>query len=224
MKPVQPIRIKQGFVEIIDSDTIATLTFFFNGRCIIQYADGTCSTIHTEADVYNCQYGIPITEDGKVLFISSWEKGLSAVSTETGELKWRYRSTRITSIYAYPNHVIATRYGHGLLKLDRETGALLEQFKSSTLEFSYWLNDRFLLLNKGCGNLCIVDTDSMQMVKKYKQKVVNPNDCLSLLIQRVYTNGGELHICGIESHPHKQSADTSESRFDRKIDDNYKSF
>ena len=231
MTPVQPIRIKHGFFEIIDSDTIATLTFFFNGRCIIQYADGTCNTINVDVDTYNDQFGVPVTEDGKTMFVGYWykKKGLIAIDTDTGNVKWQSHINKVKKIYVYPGCIIAARYNNGLMKFDSETGELLASFKSSTLMFTHWLNERLLLLDSGYGRLCIVDTNSMQTVKKYNDATVNPNDCHSIAIQKVYTKNNELHICGLEAYPNGQFIDSNgnrtnaDSKFDRIIDDNWTS-
>jgi len=213
--------IEGGFVEKKVSDIISEITFLYDGRCTIQYEDGSRHVIRVDVSAFNTQFGIPVSFDNKLLFVTSWETGIVAIYIETGEIKWHYRSTRITSVTVYPDYIALTRYGYGLLKIDCMSGKLLGLVKGTSFEYHHLICGSFLLIDKAGGNMCIADTASMQVTKSYRSRQTNPNRCLAFSLGGAYTKEHALFIFGREYYPHGRTTDQTQYQFDRKIDDDW---
>ena len=70
-----------GFLQQYQNPLIDCIQYLKNGYCDIYFTDGrkvrhfiNCET------VYNRQFGIPLSSDGKFVYVSSWEKGLTYVA------------------------------------------------------------------------------------------------------------------------------------------------
>ena len=195
--------IKGGFVQYFDNTLIekivwlgnyveiGTYTVLNNGGKLIEVDkykfEGTC-TIHFHGKpakefssdiidfctVYNSQYGIPISNDGKKLFVGSWykvkdgvRKGLRAYDTETGEMIWRLNENKIRNVFIYDDYLIVAQAETAVLKIDINNGALLKKMKSGTLEHLYYLDSQYVLADTMSGKLCVIDIGSMSIVKNY---------------------------------------------------------
>lgn len=84
-----------GFVEVLDHPIIDNIEFTYAGICNISYRNGATRTLDMESDIYNSQYGIPVSNDGTMLFRSDWENGIYAISAENGVVIWCFRQRRI---------------------------------------------------------------------------------------------------------------------------------
>ncbi len=193
-----------------------------DGYCTIYFRNETVVRhfVNCEA-VYQTQFGLPISLDGKLLFISSWEHGLTAFDTLSGELRWQYEKSRIKSVFPYSNFVVACRYGIGLIKIDIGTGTVLQEIKSGTLEHCYYLDRKHLLLDRWRGKLSVLDGEAMGMVKTYSKKIYNPNDCWSLVITNVYLQHREIIIEGFENYANRDFQDSNQRTFRRVLDSSF---
>ena len=136
------------FEEYITSPIISKVTCpYVGGLCSVHFRDGNVYTLNTVADGYNSQFGIPVSLDGKVLFVSSWETGLHAYSITTGEEIWHFKSTRIKAIYVAETYVVAIRYGESILKLNIADGTKIGELRSGTIECSFGLEFPYILID-----------------------------------------------------------------------------
>lgn len=190
-----------------------------DGYCTIYFRNETVVRhfVNCEA-VYQAQFGLPISLDGKYLFISSWEHGLTAFDTLSGELRWQHKKSKIKSVFPYSNFVVACQYGIGLIKIDIDTGAVLQEIKSGTLEKCYDLDSKHLLLDRWRGKLSVIDGEAMEIVKTYPEKIYNPNDCWSLVITNAYLENGEIIIEGFENYANHNLQESNQRTFCRVID------
>lgn len=193
-----------GFVEIIEKANIEKILCRYNDSCTVFFYDKPPKELHTECSVYNAQYGMPVSDDGSKLFVGSWEKGLHAYSTESGELLWKFRPGRIRDIFVYPEFLIVSRAYTSILKLDIETGHLLGDIKSGTLERIFFLDPSYIFADTVSGKHAVIDVEKMTVVKKYSSKDVNPKDCLSLTITSVALQNSTVTIQGLEQYPKKR--------------------
>ena len=125
-------------------------------------------------------------------------------------------------VIAYPSYVIAEWYRKAVLKVDIHTGQLLSELKSGTIGSVWELDPPYILVNKIRGKLSIVNTETMSVVKSYKESTINPNKCLSLLIQECQLRENGLWICGIENHPNRDYNIKNPTPYTRLIDENFK--
>lgn len=144
------------FEETFDSKIISRVTCTYEGLCSVYFCDGRVHTLTTVADVYNRQFGIPVSLDGKVLFVSSWETGLHAYSVATGEEIWHFKSTRIKAVYVAEKYVVAIRYGESILKLNIADGTKIGELRSGTIECSFGLEFPYILIDTYRGKLSVI--------------------------------------------------------------------
>ena len=220
--------LDDGFIEYPENEFIEKIRFIYDlydndthkGLCTVYYYHEPPRTLSIECTIYNRLLGYPVTEDGKTIFVSSWENGLTAYDITNNNILWRFKTTRIKKVTVYSDYVVAVKFGAAILKLDLYTGEVLDQMKSSTIEISWELQSPYILVDTFRGKLSIIDTKKMSVAKAYKEKTINPNNCCSLLIQKVNANNNALIISGLEEYPHWDYAITGKSPFERIIDTN----
>ena len=187
-----------GFKETLDSDVIREILFFYDGLCKVYFCNGTVKELNTVCDGYNSQFGVPISPDGKILFVSSWETGLHAYNIDSGKELWHFKSTRIKAVYAYDTYLIAIRYCKAVIKLDIADGTKIGEMTSGTIEHSFSVTGPFVLIDTYRGKLSVIDTASLSVFKQYPSKTVNPLNAISFMIRETYLKRNRLTICGLE--------------------------
>lgn len=213
-------RIHGGFIEYLDHEFIEKICCSYDNSCVVHYHDRPPQKLLIECSSYNSQYGYPVSEDGRMLFVGSWENGLMAYDIATNELVWHLQTALVTSIIVYSSYVVAEIYYNAIVKLDIHTGEILSAIRSGTIAFTRELKAPYIIVDRIRGRLAIVDTSEMTVVKAYKNKIVNPNNCGCILIQDYRVNNNALSISGIESYPNQDYKILGEERFTRVIDTN----
>ena len=196
--------IEKGFVEYFENNAIYKIVCTYNAGVCVFFHNDSISNINVACSSYNRQYGIQISNDGKKLFVGNWEKGLFAYDTLTGILLWHYKSSRIRDIFVYPEYLIILRANKAVEKIDIETGKLCFVIKSGTAEHIFYLKLPLIFVDKISKKYCIVDTKDMCVMQEYDSEVINPHECLSMLIRNVYLCNNEIVVEGIESYPKRQ--------------------
>ena len=214
-------RVHYAFIERFENGIIDKIVCSYDGNCTIYFRQGEQKKIFTGCSSYNAQYGIPISNDGKLMFVSSWEKGLVVYDTGTGEIVWRYKRSRVTSITVREEFVIICRYGYAIIKLDIKTGQVLTEITGCSIERRHELNDRKILVESIRGKLCVIDIYTMEIVKRYGDKICNPNQCLSLLIQKVELEDNKLIISGLEDYANRNRYNENKTAYRRVIDEDF---
>lgn len=210
--------IDHGFIEYPYHPLVEKIVCVYDGPCTVHYRNAPPKTVLVECSSYNHQYGYPISEDGQTMFVSSWEKGLSAYDIQTNDLLWRLKRSRITRTFVYPTYVVTTRYGVALLKFDVRSGEVLAELKSGTIDRAWGLQAPYILVESYRGKLAVVDTERMAVVKTYQKRSVNPNCCLSLIIQNVQAENNTLTISGLEECPNGDMWARGQTPFTRVLD------
>lgn len=213
--------IHRGFIEYLDHPHVEKVICTYDGQCTVCYHSTPPKTLHIEEALYNCESGIPISDDGKLLFECSWENGLTAYDIETNEVAWRFKRTRIKDAIAYPSYVITARYGKAVLKFHDKTGEMIGEINSGTIETIWELRSPYILVKIIRGKLSVVNTETMTVVKAYKENTINPNHCLSLLIQGCQLKDNALWIYGIERYANYDDTAENPTPYARVIDDDF---
>lgn len=204
-----------GFYQEYENERIKLIQFYRDGSCLIHYHSGDRKYLQVGCDVgYNQQFNTPISDDGTLLFLSSWEKGLTAYDIENDCVRWQYKKSRIKNLFVFGNTVSAIRFGCGLLRFNIHTGELLDEIKSPSVEKTFQLSDRLILIDRIRGKLCLADVAEFTVIRQYSPKAFNPNAYLCSCITDAYLDGADLYIHGFE---YKTSGDEN-IWFDRKID------
>ena len=89
-------------------------------------------------DVYQEQFGIHVTADGRALFVQTWDQGLHCLDAATGLTLWRSKSRRgITSLLVGGETLVAHQHEQALLLLDIRTGEVLKE-KRPARDWSFY--------------------------------------------------------------------------------------
>lgn len=212
-----------GFVSIIENGIIDRIVCTYHENCTVYFHNQPPRVLNICCSSYNFQYGIPVAEDGKTLFVSSWEDGLDAYDISSGSLRWRFKSKKITSIAVYPAYLVAQKMGEALVKIDITNGDVLASLRSGTIQKQFELIDSYLLVDSVRGKLSIVDTEQMRVVRQYGKNVVNPAKCLSMLIRNGTLQNGVITIQGLEQYPNGHCTASEPKPFSRVIDTDFSS-
>ena len=214
--------IENGFLTIFENKIVDKVLCKYDESCTIIFHDKSCKELKLNFSSYNSQYGIPVSEDGRILFVSSWEEGLFAYDIASGSVIWHLKTSRITSIVVHPTYVSTQKYGESIIKLSIDSGKVLSEIKSGTIETQFHLGGPHILVNSIKGKLSVVDTDKMLVTKKYRPKIVNPSNSLSIIIQNAVLEKNELTIFGLEDDGCGTSFGVTNQRvFERIIDKNF---
>ena len=192
-----------GFVETIEKAGIERIECNYNGICTVHFYDRQPRALSVGCSFFNSQYGIPVSQDGTRLFVGSWEAGLCAYDIFSGTLIWRHKPGKIRNILVYPSFLIVSRAYTSIVKIDIQTGKVLAEIRSGTLEHIFDLGAPYIFADTISGKHCIIDTEKMIVVKKYASKVVNPSDCLSLIVRNAVLQDNVITISGLEKYPQK---------------------
>ena len=195
------IDIGNGFTSVIDNGVVDRITCHYGASCVAYFFDRPPQKLNLHLSPYNAQYGTPVSDDGQMLFISSWEEGIVAYSILSNSVCWTLKCKRITSIVVGSSYLVALKKGEMIIKIDINTGRILSEIKSSTIERLFELNNDLILVAAVRGKLSVIDTGTMRIVKQYSKKVVNPANCLSLTIQKATLQNGTLTVYGFEEYP-----------------------
>jgi hypothetical protein len=219
---------KYGFIVIIENGIIEKIVCKYDGICTVYFYEKPPKKLGIGCDVYNRQYGIPVSEDGSKLFIGSWakgeggnKKGLSAYDIETGSLLWNSPEGRIRSIFVYSTYLIAVKSYSAVFKYDINNGSKTGEIKSGTVDHAFDLGFPYIYVDSFKGKQSIIDVEKMSVVKKYSKKIVNPFNCLSVLIQNAVLDDNVLTISGIEEYPNMDHSKSGGIAFSRVIDTDF---
>ena len=189
-----------GFFQTYQNPLIAGIQFYHNGKCDVFFVDGNKRSFDVGCEpAFNCQYGIPLNKDGTQLLLGSWEKGISAYSTATGEILWRHRAAQIRQIFAFDEFLIAVRAAKEIMKLDIRTGKELASLRSGTIEDAFFLTENLLLVHSIKGRLSLLEPCSLTVKRSFSKKETNPNGCLSQLVLNAEIRENSLIISGFEA-------------------------
>jgi len=199
-------QIKNGFEQKFKNNIIEKITYEHldienpnnkSSICKVYFHDNSSKEFLLKyfCCVYNNQYGIPVSEDGRKLFIGTWDKGLIAYDIASGKIIWKYKPSKIRNIFVYSKYLIVARTSASIVKLDIETGKLLAEIKSGTLEHIYDLGYPYIFAETISGKHSVVDIDDMLIVKKYNPKEVNPKNIL--IFHKVFLQDNNLIVSGV---------------------------
>lgn len=193
------MRIKEihhGFETIIKDGITKKVVCWYNGTCEVVYEKAANKILNIPVSFFNSQYGVPISGDGKIVYVTSWEDGVFAYSVDTNELLWRYKSTRIQDIVYRDDYIVVKKYGESIIKLNAKTGELITLLKSTTISSMYYLRDNYIFIEYYRGKLAVVDIDAMEVVKDYPAGAARIVGYAHHCIQEAYLKKNKLIVEG----------------------------
>jgi hypothetical protein len=120
--------------------------------------------------------------------------------------------------------LIALKAYGAISKYDINDGSNIGEIKSGSVSSMYDLGFPYLYVNAIKGKQSIIDVEKMVVAKNYSEKIFNPFNCLSVLIQDVALQNNVLTISGIEEYPNKDYSKSGGIAFSRVIDADFYTF
>lgn len=202
--------IKYGFIETYQNKYIESIIAKYNESIAVNFCNKTKKEFKLQCDSFNSQYGIPISIDGKLLFLTSWDwwEGIRAYNIESGELVWQYKKGRIRNVYTYQKYLVALRANKSIVKLDIETGEVIDEtITGNGIESMFMLNESSVLVDRIRGKISVVDVNDMKVTKTYDMRTANPKDCLGFDVTDAVLENNKLVISTLEQYPKSETRD-----------------
>ncbi|GAB3284711.1 hypothetical protein GCM10027347_61750 [Larkinella harenae] len=166
---------------------------------------------------YNAQYGTPISNDGQLVLIGSWERGLFCYSIKEQKLVWKAGPGRVRGILVSDDSLLIEMEGRGIYRRNLYSGKLIEIIKLPAIETFKQLNATELFAGPGRGVYWLFHLPSMQPTKQVKARDLNVNNCLSYVIEDVYYRDQVLLVKGFEQYKDRNYEDKATTNFERLI-------
>ena len=166
-----------GFTcRYMPDSSISRADFRFEGRlAILHDADGATRTFvwdeSTVMDVYTQVYGVAISPDGNLLFVPSWEKGVTCLSAEDGRILWQFRKKHARQVYCYDHYLVCYFEGEALRRISY-AGEELQRVPFSTGDDCWMLSDGMLLIGPKRGKYHLLHSADLSVLNGFPQEVV----------------------------------------------------
>lgn len=198
---------------------VQTLQYEPEGHLTVINPQGqTVSRFKTVASVaYNAQYDTPISKDGQLVFIGTWERGLFCYSIQEQKLVWKAGPGRVRGILVNGHTLLVEMSGRGVYRRDLYSGKLIEIIKLPSIDTFKQLNANQLFAGPLKGAYWLFDIPSMQPMKQVKTRDLNVNNCLSYVIQDVYCRNQIPLVKGFEQYRGGNYEDKEITAFERPI-------
>ncbi len=217
--------VKGGFWQFWDHPAVSKIwSEYSTGITTVYYTDGNVQSLHAKCTGYNSQYGTPVSNDGSKLIVGAWEKtlGLTCYSIEQDAVIWRMKRPRIRQVFCFDEYLAVLEAQGAVLKINIHDGEIIAQIGSSSIEDQFYVSEHTVFVDSIGKEACVVNTQTMQIVKKYSQSVLNPRGCKSFILNRVELSGDRLMISGFECIANgTQSGKLSMEPYTRVIDDSF---
>ena len=173
--------------------------------------------------VYNRQFGIPISNDGKYFLTHGWEKkhGLSCYSIETGKLHWRIEKKHAygSAFYGRENNKILCYFmDFGFLLIDLYSGNIIKEIKIRGMEFATVYSDFVCTKRNKDITLYVLKDDDLQLIRHIRQEEYNIHSYENIVVSKVEIIDDKVVLYGRESHYYGTELLLNNNEFVRTID------
>jgi len=202
-----------------DNDKIRTLIYDTTGNLTVVNNKGEhILSFQTKAEVaYNRQYGTPISEDGKYVFIGTWEQALICYSLEDGSLIWKESPGKVRNIVVHKDLLFVEMADRGIYVRDIKTGRLIKEVKMSSINKLVLVKPTEIFAGHKNSTYFLLKLPSLEIKAEIKVKSLNINNCLSFIVLNAYYKDNVLMINGWEQYRNGNYNDTTQGSFERPV-------
>lgn len=156
-------------------------------------AEWTDSTLDI-GGVYQQQFGLTVSQDGRFLFVQTWEKGLHCLDTATGRCIWRSKSRRgVTSLMISARTLAVLQREHALLLIDIETGEVLKEKRPARAFDFYPLSPTYFICQTSARQWEIIRAADLETVQVIPHKLFpDTTGDMPWCIRDVWLEDGQL--------------------------------
>lgn len=106
---------------------------------------------------------------------------------------------KIQQVFCFDEYLAVLEAQKALLKIDIHDGKTIARIDNGSIIRQFRISEHTVFVDSIGKEACIVNTKTMQIVKKYARSVLNPHGCISFILNRVELSEGRLIIYGFES-------------------------
>lgn len=167
-----------------------------------QLVDGCSYMIDVSAHVemskaYNSQFGITLSDDGRLFFVQSWEAGLFCFNTQTGELQWHNKQKKAYQLATKGDTVLCRYSGKCISVIDVQTGVAFRNYPLAAATVFEPLSREYYLAGPKRGYYDVLDSNLDRKAKVLAMEL-NPNGMDSFIIQDAVLIENCIVISGVE--------------------------
>ena len=162
-------RCADGFRQHLHNEYVREIWSYYieHSECVLYYKDGRRKQLNIGCSSFNSQFGTPVSEDGKHIFINKWSSGLYSFCTETGLMDWKAGEKFTHEFILFRRYITLMHASKGLLKIDSESGEIIDELKDKTFVSHYHLSDSLIAVSTSRNTLEIVDSKSWEHVGSF---------------------------------------------------------
>lgn len=198
----------------------ATVEFIDGGSCLAYDATGRLlSQFDTDYSfAYNELIGAPLSADGRLLFVSSWERGVSCYDVCSGERIWREGPGRARKLFVVDDRLVVEMVSRGIYVRFCSSGKLVKLVTMTTMQCMFRPHPSRLFVGPKRNQYYLLGLPELEVRRKIKANVINKNECLSFVITGCkLVDDSTLRVGGFESYPHGVYGDSKTKNFSRKV-------
>jgi hypothetical protein len=151
--------------------------------------------------VYNAQYSVPLSTDGNLLYVPTWNRGLFCYDTHSGTLVWRQGPGKVRQIEVVGDSLVIEMADRGIYVRDARTGRLVREVKLGSIEAFIRVGPTELFAGPKRNRFYLLDLPSLQVSHEIPGSMLNPRGCLSFMVLEAHLTGDALVLSGWERYP-----------------------
>ena len=144
-----------------------------HNEIIIEYRSGEKYIWNSKyIDGYNTyQFGIAVSPDGSMLFAQTWDKGLFALDTKTGERIWRTKSKRgVTSLFVNDDTLTIQLHDYAMQLIDIKNGEVIKEKRPCTAWGFTALDNRHIVCQVTQRKWEIIEASTLETMESFTHK------------------------------------------------------
>ena len=171
-------------------------------KITVQYRNGETYQWETlYINSYNMgQFGIAVTDDGKMVFAQTWENGLFCFDAKTGARIWRTKSRRgITNIFVGDHTVTAQLHDYAMQLIDIKTGEVLKEKRPCTAWGFTTLDHRHIVCHVTAHKWEIMEAETLAVKETFTHKEFTGNHADFCINHISLCGNGNIRVAGFQN-------------------------
>ena len=146
--------------------------------------------------VYMRQYGIDISDDGKLFFLHDWyaRGGLSCFELDTGKLVWHINRKHAREAAVEGEYILCNFESYGIAKIIISTGKIVDRYPAVEILF-FRLNQKYILVGPQRLKYTIIDTN-FRKIYSIPYKVIHSTLDNGIILSASLTDNNRLTVTG----------------------------
>ena len=146
------------------------------------------------------QFGIAVSDDGKMVFAQTWENGLFCFDTKTGERIWKTKSRRgITNIFVGDTTITAQLHDYAMQLIDINTGEVLKEKRPCTAWGFTSLDNQHIVCHVTGRKWEIIEAETLEVKETFTHKEFTGNHTDFCINHISLCENGNIRVAGFDN-------------------------